>query len=241
MAGNAQLQYLVRYGVMGHVGAFVLEPSAAEAPARGQTVVIRSARGRELGEVLLALEPGESTSGPRDPDAEDGPGFLRPARPDDLECFRRSERLRAARLTRCQEILDAAGGPIELLDVEPLIDPETVVLHGLGPRDLDLSRLQGRFRSECDFDVVFELVGAGLDAMDRAGSPRPGAAENGTCGACAGSGGGCSDCVTPASANRPRAETAAGVAMPPVHPCRSAGGSHACSGCSVAKWRAAQG
>jgi cell fate regulator YaaT (PSP1 superfamily) len=44
--------YLVRYGLTRQVGRF-----ASESPdfARGQTVVIRSHRGTELGEVLISV------------------------------------------------------------------------------------------------------------------------------------------------------------------------------------------
>ena len=60
----SQHTYLIRYGVMGHVGRF---PAIAECDspfARGQLVVIQSDRGQELGEVLVTVDgkavPGEN-------------------------------------------------------------------------------------------------------------------------------------------------------------------------------------
>ena len=47
--------YLVRYGLMGHVGRFSLDPETDQEPQRGHTVVIRTDRGLELGEVLARL------------------------------------------------------------------------------------------------------------------------------------------------------------------------------------------
>ena len=65
--------YLVRYGLMGHVGRFPLDLSRRiEAKiGRGQTVVILTDRGVELGEVLVA--PGRS-SPPRDNASESREG-----------------------------------------------------------------------------------------------------------------------------------------------------------------------
>src|SRR4051812_42126306 len=63
--------YLVRYGLMGHVGRFALDPDGDEVPRRGQSVVIRTDRGLELGEVLTHLAappprtPAKETSGGR--------------------------------------------------------------------------------------------------------------------------------------------------------------------------------
>ena len=69
--------YLIRYGLMGQVGRFSSDSSRYD---RGQTVVVRSYRGTELGEVLIELS---------DPDPELDPGLvLRAAGSDDLECAR---------------------------------------------------------------------------------------------------------------------------------------------------------
>ncbi|MCA1686937.1 MAG: signal peptidase, partial [Planctomycetia bacterium] len=43
--------YLIRYGMMGQVGRFAADPGTGY--ERGQTVVVRSHRGAELGEVLI--------------------------------------------------------------------------------------------------------------------------------------------------------------------------------------------
>ena len=55
--------YLIRYGVMSHVGRFSASPDGGSALERGQSVVIRTDRGVELGEVLIALEASEEKAG----------------------------------------------------------------------------------------------------------------------------------------------------------------------------------
>ncbi|MHC5543641.1 hypothetical protein ACYOEI_35905, partial [Singulisphaera rosea] len=52
--------YVIRYGLMGRVGRFSSESSDYQ---RGQTVVIRSHRGTELGEVLVS-SPAPSPTDP---------------------------------------------------------------------------------------------------------------------------------------------------------------------------------
>ena len=48
--------YLIRYGVMSHVGRFSALPARDTSLERGQLVVIQTDRGVELGEVLIALD-----------------------------------------------------------------------------------------------------------------------------------------------------------------------------------------
>jgi hypothetical protein len=215
MSRDRQPSFLVRYGVMGHVGQFLLDETVETTPDRGQTVVIRSARGLELGEVLLPLdEPGPDGGGEDDRTRPDGPRLLRPAGSVDLEQFRGEEQLRVSRFSRCQQILEAAGWPLELIDVEPLLGPDSVVLHYLGPSDLDLSLLRARFRSECDFNVLFERAGSGLD--DVPGEPAAPTRDR-RCGDCDCSDGGC----------------ASRASAPVEH--------SGCSSCGVSRWLAARG
>src|SRR4051794_14025986 len=108
--------YLVRYGLMHHVGRFLAETDAYD---RGQVVVVRSRRGTELGEVLLPLAPPEGAA----PHAGVSPArVLRAAGPDDLEAARRAERARAERFSACDRVFQDGVWPLQLVDVEPLLD-----------------------------------------------------------------------------------------------------------------------
>lgn len=166
--------YLVRYGLMRRVGRFAADSDALE---RGQTVVVRSLRGLELGEVLLRTSAGEV-----DPDAP--ARVLRPAGPDDLERARRAERERPRRLDACERVFRDGGWPLQLIDVEPMLDGRQAVLHYLGPHRIDADELLPALRAACGLDVLLEP--AGLDP-----EPEPDADEG--CGSC-GTGGGCGSC-----------------------------------------------
>jgi hypothetical protein len=136
----------------------------------------------------------------------------------------------------CRRILEEADGTADLLDVEPLLDPSTTVLHVLGPADLDLAVLRARFRSLFDFDVVFEPVGweAGSGGQ---GSLVPASAGPGRCGDCDCGDGGCS---------RTAGKTAAGTSATAVHAeakehglesCATSAHT-ACSSCGVSRFMA---
>jgi len=192
--------YLVRYGVMHDVSRFSSDTADFE---RGQSVVIRTHRGIELGQVLLRI--------PRPSDPGDGSTpassavILRSAGPGDLERGLRADLERPHHFTSCRHIMESLDWPVELIDVEVLLDPGRVVLHYLGPRPLDLAGLLASFRSRCGLDVMLEPVGlespGSLDHVSEALGQGHCGAGCGDRGAGAGCGsspgltrGGCSDC-----------------------------------------------
>ncbi len=250
--------YLVRYGLMGHVGRFPLDLSRRiEAKIeRGQAVVILTDRGVELGEVLVApvlsSPPRGDASESREGEAPgssahaggaelnldpDRPRLLRLAAPADLEDARRSEALRAERFTLCQRILGDGGWPIDLIDVEPLLDQNTTVLQVLGSLDLSLAALRSEFRSRSDFDVLFEPAGSspGL-ARGPATAPEhvPAIQEPvRRCGDCDCSDGGCG-----ATASE-KEFSAAALATPKndsTGSCQVSSSHSGCASCGVSKW-----
>ena len=165
--------YLIRYGLARALGRFEAASGSFE---RGQSVVIRTHRGTELGEVLT-----EDTSPPPSRLAT----LLRPATPDDLERAQQVEIHRAAHFEACRAVFEGGDWPLELIDAEPLLDEGRTVLHYLGPHRLDASGLIAAFRDRCGLDVVLEP--AGRDVPE----PEPEPAEAHGCGSCGSSGGGC--------------------------------------------------
>jgi PSP1 C-terminal conserved region len=203
--------YLIRYGVMRHVGRFSALSVGESSLERGQLVVIRTDRGVELGEVLIALDhksapardlPGKTTSGNNgeertDSISIDSSRVLRVADADDLSLSKRAEELRSSRFRLCQQILREGNWPWELVDVEPLLDGRATVLHYLGPHQLDVATLRAQFRVECDFDVVLEPVGNDLEGEHWAGDAHD-EGIGGGCGSCGCSdGGGCGSAPAP--------------------------------------------
>jgi hypothetical protein len=165
--------YLIRYGVMGHIGRFATLPGCETSLERDQLVVIQTHRGIELGEVLVPVggmsalrENGRAESAARSSvdnsspsPPTDRPHLLRPAGPEDLIRGQQAEELRPGRFTLCQRILQDGNWPLEVIDVEPLLDGNAIVLHYLGPHQLDVRPLRAWFRMACDLEVVLEPFG----------------------------------------------------------------------------------
>ena len=153
--------YLIRYGIMGHVGRFLCDPASTAGYSRGETVVIESHRGLELGEVLFvgrgegavhASDGTEATAAAEGQDPEraargEQARVLRPAGVLDLEQSRQVEASRASRFAECRRVLDAGDWPWELIDVEPLLDGRSTVIHYLGPHRLDATPWRRAFVS----------------------------------------------------------------------------------------------
>jgi hypothetical protein len=228
--------YLVRYGLMGHVGRFPFEPRVGLELERGQAVVVRTDRGLELGEVLVpprfprggqpsamaSSEPVSEGSGVLE---ADHPKMLRAAGIEDLENADRAEGLRADRYALCSQLLRDGDWPVELIDVEPLLDPGTTVLHVLGPGELDFTWLRAHLRGLCDFDVIFEKAGVSEEAASPLVPARAVAANR--CGDCDCSGGGCgSGAKGSAGASR--------TGSVPLGSC-STGSQSGCASCGIAK------
>jgi hypothetical protein len=234
--------YLIRYGVMSHVGRFPALPTCDQSFERGQLVVIQTDRGLELGEVLIATDsrPASSQTGRDAPTVVGGedlnslvspatPHVLRKAGPDDVSRSQSALADRSSRFSLCQRILDEGNWPWELVDVEPLLDGRSTVLHYLGPHQIDAASLRARFRVECAIDVVLEPVGEDIDPESSEDDTH--ADDPGGCGSCeCGDGGGCG--VTNGAVDRPahherRPETAATACAPAKH-----GG---CSSCGIGR------
>ena len=191
--------YLIRYGLMGQVGRFTADPGLRF--DRAQTVVIRSHRGTELGEVLVEAPARSEVETPPTETAR----ILRDASPTDLEDAGTASRERDTRFLACRRVFEGGVWPIELIDVEPLLDQGRTILHYLGPHRLDTVGVLAVFRAETDLDVMLQPVGRDLpddesapldrDEIEEAhgcGSGSCGSEGGGGCGAS--SEGGCSDC-----------------------------------------------
>jgi hypothetical protein len=175
----ADSAYLIRYGVMGYVGRFRVAPECGGPLERGQSVVIQTDRGVELGEVLIPLDGAGAAK------AVDGRRVIRPAGPDDLERSRRAEASRSDRFAVCRRVLEEERWPWDVLDVEPLLEDGVTVIQYLGPHHLDVAAIRARFRMTCGLDVVLEPVGTDGDEAEASAG-----AAIGGCGSC-GSGDGC--------------------------------------------------
>ncbi len=164
--------YWIRFGLRREVARFAFE---GEPLGRGQSVVIRTHRGTELGEVVAPAEFGDAAP------------IVRVASADDFARSIQVRREATTHFTTCQKFFSEGVWPIDILDVEPLLDPHRTVLHYLGPHRLDASGLVAALRDLCGLDVVLEPVG--LDVEDE-GEPVEEEHDHG-CGSCSSGGGGC--------------------------------------------------
>jgi hypothetical protein len=183
---RSECVYLVRHGAMG-----AIEPgrSVLDRLERGEKVVVSTRRGQELGEILGPVR----TLVPQAAQIV----IERPANSDDLHAAAEAIQTTASWLTRCQTIFGEGHWPIEILDVEPLLDPGRAVIYYLGPHPLDTDGLCSLVRERYGHELVFEAVMiAGQTAESSCGS--------GGCGSCGEKGGeggggcgtsaGCSSC-----------------------------------------------
>jgi hypothetical protein len=114
--------YFVRVGFLRDIVAI---QSGAVSLERDDSIICRTARGLEMGQVLTATNPDTIDSS--------RPGkFIRKSRPDDQLLWRQLTQLSVEASGACQTFLNERNIPDVLLEVEPLIDGRTLYFHFLG-------------------------------------------------------------------------------------------------------------
>lgn len=172
-------QHFVRVGLLGQIGRFAAEGGGRF--ARGNRVVLRTARGLEVGEVLSAAEnvPGEV----------DGALLRRLTVEDDL-LLARLEKNKGEALLRCEEALKSRGMDVVLIDVEHLFDGKSLFFYFLGDTSPELDAITAELANAYDSEVQFQKFS---DALTVGCGPGCGT-EAATGSGCGTSGGGCSSC-----------------------------------------------
>jgi hypothetical protein len=109
---------------------------------RGRRVIVRSARGTELAEIIRCLpnpaaKPDPSSQNPADQPANRQPtvSVLRPTTDEDELLLRRLDRHKREAVEACQTALAESESRSVLLDVDQLFDGGTLVMHFLGTVD----------------------------------------------------------------------------------------------------------
>jgi hypothetical protein len=173
-------EYLVSFGSAGDFSRFRPDPPAVY--HRGDKVVVRTHQGLELGEVLCRATPDHD----RFLSAAGAGELLRHLTPEDEHAVERARQ-------RSQQIFDHARRlaaeltlPLEILDVEVLLDGRHVVIEHLSPPHCDYRPLVSTLARTHDVQVVMQnqALSEGLGADD------PGCGKPG-CGQAAG---GCTSC-----------------------------------------------
>ena len=117
------MQHFVRVGALGHIGRFTCVDSACY--PRGARIVCRTDRGLELGEVLAPVR------GACDEALTDGV-VLRGMTPQDELLWLRLEKNRHSAFEACRAALAQRGLTAVLMDVEQLLDGQSLCFYFLG-------------------------------------------------------------------------------------------------------------
>jgi hypothetical protein len=176
-------EYLVNYGRSGFLGVF-RAAADVECP-RGARVVIRSARGVELGTVLSEADPRLSAIA-----TSEAPGsLLRTATPADDEAAYSLHQQAERVLSDAQRLAAERDLPLTFLDVEVPLEGATAMLHAVHWAECDATPL---------LDELSEMHRKAVRLLDQTRSPQSVAAEPNGCGKpdCGAGKGGCDSCST---------------------------------------------
>jgi len=184
-------QYVVAFGKSGGLGCFtVIEPLDL---FRGARVVLRTPRGQEIGEVLgpatlrQARLIGSQVSG----------DILRHATAEDDLFLQNLGSAAEALFEECRRAAHDLALPLQILDVEVLLDGENAIVQFVGGGDDDVTRLADalpRGQRQIRFENLAAPGGRDDDDHGRCDKPDCGRINGGGgCTSC-GTGGGCSSC-----------------------------------------------
>jgi nitrite reductase (NADH) small subunit len=187
---------LIRFGAMGYVGRFQVEPTVSL--GRGGQVVVQSSRGMEVGELLWSGS-GDSELVTNQPDSGIVLRELTDADAAAAKLLR--DRIRPA-FEECRTLLEERGVPVDLIDAEQLLDGQTIIFYFLGeaiPALADLTtELATRFESHVQFRPFGNRIGDACGSCHSDGEHGCGnCSEDGSCGR-EGNAGGCQHSDEPA-------------------------------------------
>jgi cell fate regulator YaaT (PSP1 superfamily) len=172
---------LVRFGAIPEVGRFTY--ALDERPERGQSVVVDSHRGPELGVVLDLVRSQSDTVAPAsnpEPAGADGWQVLRAATVDDLAMHDQLRQEAGSDFAEWQERIRQWGLQLELIDVEWTLDRRKLILYVLGDRGAETTKLALQAAAEGQTVIEVQPVAAdGVVAMPASGG---GGCGSGGCG-----------------------------------------------------------
>jgi cell fate regulator YaaT (PSP1 superfamily) len=142
------VEYLLSYGLQGEFGRF--RASEALACHRGDRVVVRSVRGLEAAQVLCPARPGHAHYLPNTTVGS----LLRRMSAEDEETLARHQERGQQLFDRGRRLADELELPLELLDVEVLLDGEHAVLHLLRLATCDVRPLVSTLAREFGLHIA---------------------------------------------------------------------------------------
>ena len=176
----------IQLGPLGRIGRFSTPP--AMKVRRGASVICRTDRGLEVGEVLGPADTEVGVPG----DSLDG-SLLRPMSDQDELLWQRIQRHRDRAFRACDALLKEKKAAATLVDVESLFDGSTLYFYFLGEIDESVEAMTGQLAETYESKVQFrrfaerlaEGCGPGCGTEDKSGCSTGGCAGCGSAGGCA--------------------------------------------------------
>lgn len=174
---NCVKDHLARIGPVGHLGR--LTTIDGEVFRRGMSVVCRTARGLEFGEVLNLVQTrdgGMSTAGQ----------ILRGATAEDHLLWNRLQKHRCDAMDGCQKLLEQRRIAAVLMDCEVLFDGQSIFFYFLGDVSPEVEALTQELAEAYEAKAQLRqfaetmTLGCGPDC----GTDKAGCASGGGCGTC---------------------------------------------------------
>lgn len=146
-------EYIVRYGVMRFLGVFKV--TDGKSYRRGMTVVARTDRGLEGGEILWEASPDAVAA------LDDPPGgqILREMTPEDANELERIRQQADKEMEVCQRFVDKLGLRMQLVDVEHIFGGERVVVYYLAESRVDFRELVRMLAGEFQTRIEMRQIG----------------------------------------------------------------------------------
>lgn len=175
--------YLIAYGIDRRFRPFAADPALAL--RRGDRVILRTARGIEMGDVMCPLPPGPT---------DEPPGLvLRIASEEDHAHHEQLAVEAQGAIALAEQTALDLRMPMQIVDVEAIADPKRLVFHVVFD-DLDVRPLVSRLSTT--YEAFVDLINLAKPRAGGCGSCGSGGCGSGGCGSC-GDGGCGSGCAAP--------------------------------------------
>ena len=185
-------EYLVGYGKSGDFGRF--RPVSDSSYRRGDRVVVRSHQGLELGSVLCAANEEHGRFLSRTALGE----ILRLVAAEDEKDWSRVSEIAERIFDDARNLAQDLKLPMEILDVEVLLDGRQAVIHYVRSTDADHRALVSTLSRKFDVFVVMQNMSMPAEPeAEESGYDRPDCGKKeggGGCGTCGSGSGGCGTC-----------------------------------------------
>jgi hypothetical protein len=176
-------EYLLSYGRLGDFGRF--RSATPLICQRGDRAVVRSHRGLEIAEVLGEARPGHAHFLPNTSVGQ----LLRLVGPEDERTDARMRQRGQQLFERGRALAVEIGLPLELIDVEVLLDSQHAALHLLRWQDCDVRPFVSTLSREFEVHILLTDL-----AQPRAGLPEEEETHGCSRADCGSGGGGCGSC-----------------------------------------------